>query len=152
MLSIIVDTGKAEDRLAGLFVQLTTASVEGLVREVLVTGPAWSELVAEAMDGLCEDVGAELAGDLRQAIGRAKSELLLVLPAEIRLREGWVDRLKVHLAGGRRGAILEGTKAASLFALRPYGVLIAKAEAAGLVEPDLKRLRRQLGGRADRLD
>lgn len=152
MLSVIVDTGKAEERLAGLFAQLTTAAVEGLVREVLVTGPTWSELVAEAVDGICKDMGAELAGDLKSAIRDAKSDLLLVLPAELRLREGWVERLRSYLAEGGRGAIIDAVKPPGLFASRPSGVLIEAGAARALLQPDLKGLRRQLGGGADRLD
>lgn len=152
MLSVIIDAGAAEDRLAGLLAVLTPAAVEGLVREVLVAGPAWSELVADQVDALCDDTGAELAGDLGQAIAWAKSDLLLVLPVAIRFRNGWVERLGDHLRDGGREAVLSGEKPPGLFARRPYGVIVGKAEAAALVEPDLKALRGKLGARARRLD
>ena len=152
MLSVIIEAGTAEDRLAGLLAVLTPAAVDGLVREVLVAGPAWSELVADQVDALCDDTGAELAGDLGQAVGRAKSDLLLVLPVAIRFRNGWVERLGDHLRGGGGEAVLSGEKPPGLFARRPYGVIIGKAAAAGLVEPDLKGLRGKLGPGARRLD
>ncbi|WP_374470082.1 cell wall biosynthesis glycosyltransferase [Phenylobacterium sp.] len=145
MLSVIIDASRDEDRLAGLLAALTPAAVEGLVREVLVSGAAWSELVADQVDAMCEDTGAELVGELGAAIARSRSELVLVLPARIRFTEGWVERLGDFLAAGGRAAILEGRKAGGPFAGRPYGLLIGKAAASGLVEPDLQGLRRQLG-------
>jgi hypothetical protein len=150
MLSVIIDATEAEDRLAGLLAALTPAAVEGLVKEVLVGGPAWSELVVDQVDALCEDTGAVLAGDLGQAIERARSDLLLVLPARIRFANGWVERLSDHLADGGREAVLEGDKTGRLLGGRPYGVIISKAAAAGLVEPDLKALRGKLGRRLGR--
>jgi hypothetical protein len=144
MLTVIIDASRDEDRLAGLLAALTPAALEGLVREVLIAGAAASELVAEHVDALCEDTGAESAGDLGQAIGRAKSDLLLIVPARIRFADGWVERLGDLLAGGGREAVLEGEKGAGLFAGRPYGVLIGRPAAAALVQPDLKGLRRQL--------
>lgn len=152
MLSVIIDAGTAEDRLAGLLAVLTPAAVEGLVREVLVAGPAWSELVADQMDALCDDTGAELAGDVGQAVGRAKSDLLLVLPVAIRFRNGWVERLGDHLRDGGGEAVVWGDRPPGLFARRLYGVIISRSAAAGLVEPDLKGLRGKLGPGARRLD
>ncbi|HEY8617451.1 cell wall biosynthesis glycosyltransferase [Phenylobacterium sp.] len=146
MLSVIIDASTDEDRLAGLLAVLTPAAVEGLVKEVLVAGPTWTELVADQVDALCEDTGAVLAGDLRQAIARARSDLLLVLPAQIRFANGWVERLGDFLAAGGRAAVLEGEKAGGLLAGRPYGVLIGKSAAAALAEPDVQALRRKLGG------
>ncbi|MCR5879973.1 hypothetical protein [Phenylobacterium sp. J367] len=142
MLSVIIDVARREDRLPGLLAALTPAAVEGLVKEVLVVGSAGSE----PLDALCEDTGAEQAGSLREAIGRAKADLLLVLPPEIRFANGWVERLNDHLAAGGRTAVLEGERAGGLFGGRPYGVLIQKSAAADLVEPDIQALRRKLGG------
>lgn len=151
MLSVIVDASRKEDRLSGLLAQLTPAAVEGLVKEVLVAGPAWSELVADHVDAICEDTGAELAGSLGQAIARAKSDMLLVLPPEVRFANGWVERLSDYLAAGGRAALLEGDREGGLFAARPTGVLIPRRAAEALVEPDMQALRRELraagGGR-----
>jgi hypothetical protein len=150
MLSVIVEAQGAEDRLAGLFAQLTPAAVEGLVREVLVAGAAKTELVAEVVDAICQDMGAEEAGDVAQALARAKSEWVLVLPAAIRFRNGWVERLGDHLKEGGGEALVLGERPDSVFERRLAGVLARRdmaSEAAGL-EP----LRRKLGRRARRLD
>lgn len=151
MLSVIVDAQGAEDRLAGLFEQLTPAAVQGLVREVLVVGAARSELVAEAVDAICQDMGAELAGDLTAAIARAKSDWLLVMPAKIRFRPGWEERLKDHLAAGAKAATITGNNRRRLFEHYTFAMLIAR-EKAGSVVGTLDALRRQQGPDRVRLD
>lgn len=154
MLSIIIDTTDAEDRLAGLLAALTPAAVEGLAREVLVVDETRAEVVAAEVDALCEDMGAEIVGDLGSAVERAKSDWLLVLPADIRFRSGWIEELSDHLAKGGREAILVGEAKSGLLggmAAKPAGVLVSKAAASGLNDPDLQGLRRKLGARAVRL-
>jgi hypothetical protein len=149
MLSVIVAAQGAEDRLAGLFAILTPAAVEGLVREVLVAGAIETELVAEFVDALCQDMGAEAASDIGSAVERAKSEWLLVLPAAIRFRNGWVERLSDHLAAGPAGALVLG-EGRGLFSRRPAGVLVRRDAALG--QADLEGLRRKLGRGVRRLD
>jgi hypothetical protein len=154
MLSVIIDTTDGEDRLAGLLAALTPAAVDGVIREVLVVDEARADAVAAEVDVLCEDMGAEMAGDLASAIERAKSDWLLVLPADIRFHNGWIEQLTDHLASGAREAILVGDAKGGLLAglgARPAGVLVSKAAAAGIRDPDLQGLRRKLGARAVRL-
>jgi hypothetical protein len=147
MLSVIVDTQGAEDRLGGLLAQLTSAAVEGLVREVLVVDAAHSEAVADAIAAMCEATGAKAVGDLADGIARAKSDWLLALPAQIRFGDGWVERLKDHVAAGPRAVVVEGLKPPGLFARRPYGMLVSRVDASGLAT--LAALRGQQ--RADRI-
>jgi hypothetical protein len=147
MLSVIVDTQGAEDRLAGLLAQLTSAAVEGLVKEVLVVDAAHGEAIADAIAAMCEDTGARAVGSVADGIGRAKSDWLLVLPAAIRFRDGWVERLKDRVTAGPRAAVVEGMKPSGLFARRPYGVLVSRARASG--KASLAALRSQQG--ADRI-
>ena len=145
MLSVIVETADAGDRLPALLGALTSAAVDGLVREVLIAGGGPPELLAV----LREETGAELADDLAGGIKAARSERLLVLPAKIRLKSGWLEMLAKHLRGGGGDALIVGE--GGVFGERPFGVLTARAAAAGLAHPDLKRLRRQLGRGAARL-
>jgi hypothetical protein len=147
MLSVIVDTQGAEDRLAGLLAQLTSAAVEGLVKEVLVVDAAHAEAVADAIAAMCEDTGAKAVGSLADGIARAKSDWLLALPAQVRFRDGWVERLKDHVSAGPRAAIVEGMKPPGFFSPRPYGVLVSRAKASG--KATLTALRGQQG--ADRI-
>lgn len=145
MLSVIVETGDAGDRLPALLAALTSAAVEGLVREVLIAGGGPPEL----LEVLREETGAELADDLAAAIKVARSERLLVMPDRIRLRSGWLEGLARHLRGGGGDAIILGEGGA--LRAKPFGVLLGRAAAAGLAHPDLNRLRGQLGRGAVRL-
>jgi hypothetical protein len=144
MLSVIVETGEAAERLPGLLAALTSAAVDGLVREVTIVGGP-----ADLLDVLREETGAELAPDLKGAIAAARSDRLLALPASLRLRSDWLARLGRHLREGGGEALLVGEGGA--LSGRSYGVLIGKTAAAGLAAPDLKRLRRLLRRGAEKL-
>jgi hypothetical protein len=145
MLSVIVETGEAAERLPALLAALTSAAVDGLVREVLIAGGGPPGL----LEVLREETGAELAADLASAIAAARSERLLVAPANIRLRGGWLEALGDHVRNGGGDALIVGEGRA--LSGRSYGVLIARSAARRLVQPDLKRLRGELGRRAARL-
>ncbi len=145
MLTVIVETADAGDRLPALLACLTSASVEGLVREVLIAGGGPPDLLAV----LREETGAELVADLAGGIAEARSERLLVLPAKIRLKPGWLEALAQHVRGGGGDATIEGE--AGFLQPRPFGVLITRDAAAGLAGPSLKRLRGQLRRGAARL-
>jgi hypothetical protein len=146
MLSVIVEVRDAGERLPGMLAVLTTAAVEGLVREVVLVGGGPAEL----LEVLREETGAELADSVAEAIGAARSELLLVIVADFRPRPGWVEALGLHLRGGGREAVLAG-EGGGFLKPAPCGVLIGRAKAAALAHPDLQRLRRQLGARAPRI-
>jgi hypothetical protein len=144
MLSVIVETGEAAERLPGMLAALTSAAVDGLVRQVLIVGGP-----ADLLDVLREETGAELADNFGGAVAAARSDRLLALPAALRLRSDWLARLGRHLREGGGDALLVGEGGA--LSRRSYGVLIGKAAAAGLAAPDLKRLRRLLRRGAARL-
>ena len=145
MLSVIFETAEAGDRLPALLAALTSAAVEGLVREVLISGGEPPELLAV----LREETGAELADNLASARQAARSDRLLVVPAKIRLKRGWLELLATHLRGGGGDALLIGE--GGFFGEKPYGVLIGRGPAVGLAHPDLKRLRGQLSRNPVRL-
>lgn len=144
MLTVIVETGEAAERLPAILAQLTTAAVDGLVREVVIVGGP-----ADLLSVLREETGAELADDLGGAVTMARSERLLVLPARLRLRSDWLERLGRHLREGGGEALLVGEGGA--LSRRGYGVLIGRAAAGGLAHPSLNGLRRQLRRGAARL-
>jgi hypothetical protein len=146
MLSVIVETAESGDRLPALLAALTSLAVEGLVREVLIAGGGPPELLAV----LREETGAELAADLAQGIAVARSDRLLILPAKIRLKAGWLEVLAKHLRGGGGDALILG-EGGGLLREKPFGVLLARPAAAVLAHPDLKRLRGQLARGAVRL-
>jgi hypothetical protein len=145
MLSVVIDARDSAERLPNLLSALTSAAVEGLVREVLICGGGPAEL----LEVLRDETGAELAADVAEGVRRSRGDLLLVLPAALRLKANWLEVLAAHLRGGGREALLMG-EGGGLFR-RPYGLLITKAKAAGSVHADLKGLRGKLGSGAGRL-
>lgn len=145
MLSVIVTRGNP-DRLAGLLAALTAAVVEGLVREVQLVGGDDPAL----LEALCDATGARRAADLAAAVADARGDWLLVTPPELRLKDGWVERLADHLREGGGEARLQGQRD-GLFRRRPQGVLIGRAKARAATQGGLPRLARVLGPRARRL-
>ncbi|MFN4178127.1 hypothetical protein [Phenylobacterium sp.] len=145
MLSVIIDARGDAQKLPALLAQLTAGAVEGLVKEVFIVAEP-SDLVT----AICDDTGAEDTPSMEGAIAWTKGEVLAVLPADLRLRDGWVEALGGFLAGGGRGAVIEGLERGGLFRDAPRGVLVERAAVVGLNEPDLKRLRAKLGFRPPR--
>jgi len=143
MLTVIVEAGDSADRLPALLGCLTSAAVDGLVREVLIAGGGPPELLAV----LREETGADLVTSIAGAAADAKSDQILLLPAAIRLKPGWLATLGDHVRNGGGEAIILGV--GGFLRPGPFGVLANRARV--LAHPDLKRLRRNLGGRAARL-
>lgn len=146
MLSVIVAAGDEGARLPGLLAVLTSAAVEGLVRQVVIVGGGPARLLTV----LREETGAELAPTLAEAIGSAKSELLLVIGDDFRPQALWLETLGRHLRSGGGEAILQGEGARFLMPAS-VGVIVDRTRAAALAHPDQKRIRGLLGRRAPRL-
>ena len=144
MLTVIIEAGDSSDRLPALLGCLTSAAVDGLVREVLIAGGGPPELLSV----LREETGAELVTSIAGAAATSKSAQILLLPASIRLKPSWLATLGEHLRGGGGEAIVLGLSGGFL-RRGPFGVLANQAGV--LAHPDLHRLRRNLGGRTVRL-
>ena len=144
MISVVIPASKSARDLAGLLPVLVPAAVEGLVREVIVADPDPDPPTL----AICEDAGAEVAADLAAAARRARGELLLVLPATLRLRPGWEESVRRHLEGGGGSALLaEGPPGllARLAGPKLAGVLLSPGLFDRLAPRDLADLRRRLG-------
>lgn len=146
MLTVIVEAGEGGERLPGVLAVLTTAAVEGLVREVVIAGGGPAELLGV----LREETGAELAAGLGEAIAAARSDLLLAMGDGFRPKAQWTEALVRHLRSGGRDAVVEG-EGGGFLKKAAYAVLIPAAKARGLAHPDLKKLRAQLDRSAARL-
>ncbi|WP_068878558.1 MULTISPECIES: hypothetical protein [unclassified Phenylobacterium] len=147
MLSVIIDARTGADGLPGLLAQLTAGAVDGLVRQVLIVAADGQR----GIDELCEDMGAEASSTMEAAAAASRSDRLLVLPADLRLRDGWIKALETHLARGGEPAVVTGFSDGRLFGRRPFGVLLERDRLEGGRGADLKRLRRDLGLRALRV-
>ena len=146
MVTVVIDARQGAERLPMLLAALTPAAVDGLVREVIVAGGGPAEL----LEVLRDETGAELADDLGEAVRQARSSWLLLMPAAIVLRSGWIEALGRHVQAGGGGAVVRG-EGGGLLRAAPEAVLIAAEAARGLARPDLKDVRRAVGGRARRL-
>src|SRR5688500_14779757 len=86
MLSVIIDARGEAEGLPALLSQLTAGAVDGLVRQVLIVAADGQP----GIDDLCEDMGAEAHPTIEAAGAAARVDQLLILPADIRLRDGWI--------------------------------------------------------------
>lgn len=143
MLSVIIDARASEQDLPALLAALTPAAVDGLVRDLVIVADP-SPLVS----ALCEETGAEIAGGLAEGATRARYDRLLVLPAAMRLKTGWIAALSDHLYRGGAAALLAGA-GGGLFRPAPVGLLAFRNQV--LAHADLQGLRRGLGRGAVRI-
>ncbi|MBX3485091.1 cell wall biosynthesis glycosyltransferase [Phenylobacterium sp.] len=147
MLSVIIDARRDADRLPALLAQLTAGAVDGLVRQVaIVAAPG-----QPGVDALCEDMGADAHPTIPAAARAARADLVLVLPAALRLRDGWIGAFEAHLGGGGAQAVVAGLKEGGVFARTPEGVLVERGlleqGADGIDVAGVRRLLRLRGGR-----
>lgn len=148
MLTVIIDARPGLEGLPLLLSQLTAGAVDGLVRQVLIVAGDESGLV----DALCEDMGAQTAPTLRGAAAESRSDILMVLPADFRLRDGWIRAIEDHLADGAAAAVVTGLRDGGLFRRAPSGVLVERGRLNAAADgADLQALRRSLGLRPRRV-
>jgi hypothetical protein len=142
MLTVVIDAATQADRLPMILTQLTAGAVDGIIRQVLLVAPA-SQIGLEA---LCEETGAEACPSFAAAAAAARYDLILVLPADFRFRDGWIRALADKAAP----AIVIGMGEGGLFGRRPTGLLVQR----GLLEEgvdDIVALRRRLPLRVRRI-
>ena len=148
MLTVIIEARHGAERLPALLAQLTAGAVDGLVRQVIL-------VVADRQDAieqLCEDMGAEAQPSFAAAAAVARAERLLVLPGDFRLRDGWIASLQDHMARGGAPALVAGAAEGGLFARKPVGLLVERRRLQDSREgADLQALRRSLGLRGRRI-
>ncbi len=94
MISAIVTARTDEQGLAATLSCLTTAAVDGLVREVIVAAAQDDAGISEIAD----DTGARLAvGTIAAACALARQPWLLILPAGVRLQMAWEPAARSHI-------------------------------------------------------
>jgi hypothetical protein len=147
MLSVIIDARPGTDRLPALLAQLTAGAVDGLVRQVLIV----ARPDQAGIDLLCEETGAAAHPTIAAGARAARADRVMVLPADFRLRDGWLGALDAHMAQGGAAALVGGfAQGGGLFARAPTGVLVERRlleqVADGVGVGGLRRLLR-LGGR-----
>jgi hypothetical protein len=149
MLSVIIDARMGTKALPALLAQLTAGVVDGLVRQVAIVARGGEA----AVDALCEDMGAEPHATVASAARAARSDRILYMPADLRLRDGWTGALEAHLAAGGERAIVVGLRPERFLARTPKGALVERRlleqVADGVDGPGVLRLlrlgRRRIG-------
>ena len=117
MISVLIPTRNDEEALAHMLAGLVHAVVDGMVREVIVVDRGSTDgtrEVAEIAGCAYADLGRT---ELREIIGSARGDWLLVLAPGTRLAEGWADAVLAHVnspsgvAGAARFRVVEaGTR------------------------------------------
>ena len=141
MLTVIIDARTEHQRLPALLTQLTAGAVDGIVRQVLIVAAPDQPGIGD----LCEESGATAHTTLEAAAGAARAEWVVVLPADLRLRDGWIGALNGHMERSGRRALVTGFADGGLFGRKPFGVLVERGRLADGEGADLKGLRRELG-------
>ena len=147
MLTVIIDARTQAEDLPSLLAQLTAGAVDGLVRQVAIVAQPGQAGIAD----LCEETGAEAHPTIEAAGTAARTDKLLILPADFRLRDGWIKSLEGHATRSAEPALVIGLSDAGLFGRRPFGVLVERGRLDGGRGTDLQRLRRELGLRPRRI-
>lgn len=141
MLSVIIETRDHEAELARTLVTLVGASVEGLVREVIVCDTGSRDATLKVAD----HAGCRIVSDgVGSAVRTAKGEWLLLLEPGARLMEGWIDPVVAHVTRQTMPARFSRTRAsrpgflARVFStVLSHGLLIRKAQAASRLRPGI---------------
>ncbi len=101
MISVIIPTLNNAATLPACLGALVPAAVDAIVTEVIVVDGGSADATLEIAD----DAGVKRADSLQAAVGAAKSDWLLLLPADLRLETGWDAEAATHLqTSGGRGA------------------------------------------------
>jgi glycosyltransferase involved in cell wall biosynthesis len=119
MLSVVIPTRNSERALVCTLAMLVSASVAGVVRDVVVADAGSSDETGEIADiaGCTLLVsGAPLATRLREAVAAARGSWLLFLRAGTVLESGWGEEaLRFTTDAERRGRV----EAAAVFRAQP---------------------------------
>lgn len=144
MLTIVLECRDSEAELAQTLSALVAGAVEGLVRDVVVLDRGSRDGTAKVADAAgCRFLEA---WDMKDVVGAARGEWLLLLEPGARPLGGWVEVLAEHLATSRapaRFAIPRGHRLPFLrrFGRRPAplerGFLLTKREAAAMARPGM---------------
>ena len=139
MISVLIETLNDEERLARTLASLVGASVEGMVRQVIVWDRGSTDGTSEVADAAgCDWVEA---GSVSEAAGQAKSDWLLLLEPGALMGAGWTDAAARHCARAEMAATFTSRTRRTLFTrllgrerTLARGLLIRKQRAVALAK------------------
>jgi rSAM/selenodomain-associated transferase 2 len=103
MISVVIPTLNAGERLPRTLGALVPAAIDGLIKEVIVAdGGSADRTLAVADDAGCVVVGAKRGrgGQLAAGAAVARADWLLFLHADTVLQAGWEEHAKAHMTRG----------------------------------------------------
>jgi glycosyltransferase involved in cell wall biosynthesis len=140
VISLIIPTHDDESRLVEALDALIPASMEALIRELIVVDAGSTD----ATLAIAEDAGAILAASLDDAVERAKGPWLLVLEPRVVLQPGWEEPVRSHIRQ-RRTAARFRVRGGGLFGPKPVALLVLKEAARGRFAGVGNRLQQGIG-------
>jgi glycosyltransferase involved in cell wall biosynthesis len=154
MISVVIPTLNAEDKLVGCLAPLVAASMSGLVRELVVVDAGSTDATLEIAD----DAGARIvkSGEgLGAGVAVARGPWILALEPTVRLERGWETAVQTHIDASRQPARFrlhsaDGGWLAGLMPPRAMAALFLKQAGDGRGGGFDANALRRLGGR--RLD
>ena len=113
MISVLIETLNDEERLARTLASLVGASVEGVLRQVIVWDRGSTDGTSEVADAAgCDWVEA---GSVAEAVRQAKSDWLLLLEPGALMGAGWTDAAARHCARAEMAATFTSRTRRPLF-------------------------------------
>ncbi len=149
--SLAAPSERAPEAVARSLASLVRASVEGIVRDALIVGPAGDKLADIADHAGCAHVeAANVKEGLARALAQARSEVVFVLEGGYAPLTGFVEEASDLLrAGDFRGAALRRAPDTLMTRLAPFlapavGVFAPRAALRDAAPRDLAELVRRL--------
>ncbi|MCI4677075.1 transposase [Rhodoblastus acidophilus] len=142
---------RAAEAVARSLCALVRASVEGIVRDALIIGPAEDQLAEIADEAGCSYIEASSAQEgFARAVAQSRSDIAFVLEGGYAPQQGFVEEAGdlLHDAGFR-GALLRRSPDSLMTWLapslaRPVGAFAARDDLRGAAPRDLAELIRRL--------
>lgn len=98
MLTVLIEAGEDEAALARTLNSLIAATIEGVVREVVLLGAADNAMARRLAD---QSGGAfRPMAELRQALAAARGEWLMLVEAGLLPEPGWLEHVATHVQAG----------------------------------------------------
>lgn len=109
MISVVIPTFNDEARLAACLAPLVPASMEGLIKQLVIVDRGSTDETLEIAD----DAGALIvhSADIADGIGAAKHPWLLILDPRVRLDYGWEAAARRHIETSKKMARFKLEKA-----------------------------------------
>ncbi|WAJ29773.1 glycosyl transferase family 2 [Antarcticirhabdus aurantiaca] len=103
MISVMMDCGADDARLAMTLAALVPGAVDGILRDVTLFDRDMDEATRRVADHA--GVSVEHPAAFHEAIARAKGTWLLLLEPGARPIEGWIEACEAHMARGLTGKV-----------------------------------------------